>query len=236
MQIAVIGSGSSGNGYLIKTKTSQLLIECGMRSRDMLKMANFNVVNVAGAICSHVHKDHVGYLKEYRKYGFPIYMTSESCGLTDGVVKMRRMHRHMIGEFQVIPFAVPHNGTECDGFLINHPDFGNLLFITDAEMCPYDFSKVCINHALVECNYSKDFVDREDAKSSHVFLGHMEFETCRRLARHIYSPGLKSFGLIHLSNGNADAEMFRRIIQEDLPNVDVWVAEKEKIYTWRNML
>ena len=55
------------------------------------------------------------------------------------------MKKTKIGNFTIIPFLVPHNETECDGFIIEHPSIGKLLFITDAEMCPYDMSQMGIN-------------------------------------------------------------------------------------------
>lgn len=81
--------------------------------------------------------------------------------------------------------------TECDGWLIDSPD-GRILFITDAEYCPYDFSKMEINYGLIECNYSEDYISREEdgAKFSHVLTGHMELQTCKRLIQSINSKSL----------------------------------------------
>lgn len=137
----------------------------------------------------------------------------------------------MIGGFGVIPFQVPHNETACDGFLINHAEFGNLLFITDAEMCPYDMSKVGINHVLVECNYSIDYLDVTEVNKNHVLYGHMELQTCKRLLKAIYSPNLKTVGLIHLSSVNGNPDRFREEIQNELPTAYVWVAQKGMVIT-----
>lgn len=168
------------------------------------------------------------------KYGISVYASDEVSTAIEQiygekVVGIERMKTKQMGSFQVIPFHVPHNDTECDGFLIKQDEIGSLLFITDAEYCPYDFSKMGIAHALVECNYSEDYISHmEDAgKFEHVLRGHMEFQTCKRLIESINSPSLRSIGLLHLSGGNADAGRFREEIEQLVDcDVKVYVAEK----------
>lgn len=145
-------------------------------------------------------------------------------------IGLEPMRKKLIGGFAIVPFSVPHNETACEGFLIQHKDFGKLLFITDAEMCPYDMSKVGINHLLIECNYSKEYVNLNDPNTTHIFRGHMELQTCRRFISTVYSENLRSIGLIHLSNKNADSEAFRDIIHDDFPGPMVWVADKNISY------
>lgn len=135
------------------------------------------------------------------------------------------MKKTKIGNFIIIPFSVPHNETECDGFIIEHPKVGKLLFITDAEMCPYDMSQMGINHLMVECNYSREYI-MLDVNSSHVMQGHMELQTTKRFIRSVYSENLQSIGLIHLSRKNADPDVFKGEIETAFPNTTVWVAEK----------
>ena len=108
-----------------------------------------------------------------------------------------------------------------------HEKIGCLLFITDAEYNPYDFSNIKINHLMVECNYSEDYLTKDAENYGHVLRGHMELQTCKRLIQAINNPSLRSVGLLHLSSGNSDAGRFRREIKELVdPDVNVWVAEK----------
>ena len=229
MLIETIGSGSKGNGYVIKVGDEYLLLECGMPTKDMLKAINFQTQKVVGCLVSHEHFDHYKYAKDYVRYGFPVYMTEESRPEGFAGKTLRRMKKQMIGRFSIVPFGVPHNGTECDGFLIIHPDFGKILFITDAEMCPYDFSRVGINHLMVECNYAEDYVEMTDENRDHVLLGHMELETCRRFIRSVYSDKLMSIGLIHISNDHGDRKEFESSIQQEFSNIKVWTAQKNAV-------
>ena len=167
------------------------------------------------------------------RYGIKVYTSDEvqtdvETIMGEKTIGLQRMKRQQLGTFSVIPFRVPHGETECDGWLIDSPD-GRTVFITDAEYCPYDFSKWNINYGLIECNYSEDYISREEdgAKFSHVLAGHMELQTCKRLIQSINSNSLRSIGLIHLSAGNGNPVRFTEEIQEIVDcDVDVWVAEK----------
>lgn len=178
--------------------------------------------------------DHAKYIKDCMKYGISIYASDEVSSevekiFGEKVVGIPRMRKKQLGGFQVIPFHVPHNDTECDGFLISHQEIGSLLFITDAEYCPYDFSKMGITHAMVECNYSEDYISHaeDSGKFEHVLRGHLELQTCKRLIETINSTSLRSIGLLHLSGGNADAGRFRDEIEQLVDcDVNVYVAEK----------
>ena len=83
-----------------------------------------------------------------------------------------------------------------------------------------------INYALVECNYSEDYVVEAENRR-HVLLGHMELQTCKRLIKSLDSASLRSVGLLHLSSSNGDPERFKREVREIVDcDVDVWVAEE----------
>ncbi len=225
-EVIVINSGSSGNGYALQTKKETLLIEAGVKTKEMLKAINYNVSRVSGCIVSHRHTDHAKFINEYLRYGFPIYMTPESMAETP-VPEIYRNYEKVIGGYSVVPFRVPHNETECDGFLIQHKEFGRLLFVTDAEMCPYDMSSVGINHALIECNYSDEYVEVTDPNIQHVWCGHMELQTCKRFIQTIYKPTLKTVGLIHISSTNGHPDAFQRYLQQEFPDIRIWVAKKD---------
>ena len=229
MRITTVGSGSSGNCYIIEVDGEYLVLECGMKDRDILKALNFQTSKINACLISHGHQDHSQYIRECLRYGFPIYASeqvSADIANTYGVHirAMKRMKVNRISNGEVIPFRVPHNETECDGFYIRFRNH-HILFITDAEMCPFNLSKLEINHILVECNYSAEYVDIDAPNKHHVFHGHMELQTCKRFLRTINGELLKSIGLIHLSADNSDPEQFKAEIETEFPNVTVWVAE-----------
>ena len=233
MRLKVINSGSSGNGYALISEAGEiLLLECGVKGIEMKRAIDFQVGNVVGCLLTHSHRDHSGRIKDYLNSGIRVYTSDEVATdiLTitgERTVPLTRMQKKKLGSFTVIPFRVPHNGTECDGWLITHKELGRLLFITDAEYCPYDFSKTEITHAMIECNYSEDYIDNDAENLSHVLRGHMELKTCKRLVQKISNLYLRSICLIHLSSHNSESERFRHEIKEIVDcDVNVWVAEK----------
>ncbi len=233
MIVKTIGSGSSGNGYALISGEEILLLECGVPAKEMLKAIDYQTSMVNGCILSHIHGDHAGYIKQYMQYGIKMFTSDEvetdvEAVIGEKTIGLQRMKRQKIGSFSVIPFSVPHGETECDGWLIDTAE-GRVLFITDAEYCPYDFSKMNINYGLIECNYSEDYLSAEDSssKNHHVLTGHLELQACKRLIQSINSNSLRSVGLIHLSTGNGNPQRFRSEISELVDcDVGVWVAEK----------
>ena len=55
MEIKVIGTGSSGNCYLVSDGSSKILIECGLPMKKIKEGVEFNLSNVAGCLISHSH-------------------------------------------------------------------------------------------------------------------------------------------------------------------------------------
>lgn len=233
MLVKTTATGSKGNNYALISGEEILLLECGVPAKEMLKTIDYQTSKVVGCLLSHEHGDHAKYIKQYMQYGVKVYGSDEvqsNIELIYGekIEGIKRMNRKKLGSFSVIPFRVPHGETDCDGWLIDSPE-GKLLFITDAEYCPYDFSKMHISYGLIECNYAEDYIRIEDSdpKYNHVLTGHMELETCKRLIQKINSVSLRSIGLIHLSAGNGNPQRFRDEIRSQVDaDVDIWVAEK----------
>lgn len=233
MLVKTTATGSKGNNYALISGEEILLLECGVPAKEMLKMIDYQTSKVIGCLLSHEHGDHAKYIKQYMQYGVKVYGSDEvqsNIELIYGekIEGIKRMNRKKLGSFSVIPFRVPHGETECDGWLIDSPE-GKLLFITDAEYCPYDFSKMNINYGLIECNYSIDYITLEDdeAKNRRVLETHMELQTCKRLIQSINTDSLRSIGLVHLSAYNGNPQRFRDEMRSQVDaDVDIWVAEK----------
>lgn len=233
MVAKTINSGSKGNGYALISEEDVLLLECGVPAKDMLKTIDYQTSKVVGCLLSHEHGDHAKYIKQYMQYGVKVYGSDEvqsNIELIYGekIEGIKRMNRKKLGSFSVIPFRVPHGETDCDGWLIDTAE-GRVLFITDAEYCPYDFSKMNINYGLIECNYSMDNIsfEHDEVKNRRVVQTHMEVQTCKRLIHSINSESLRSIGLIHLSAENGNPQRFRDEIRSVVDSdVNVWIAEK----------
>lgn len=59
MKLKCLGSGSSGNCYLLTADNGEtLLLDAGLPIMDIKRGLNWDVKCVVGAICTHAHKDH----------------------------------------------------------------------------------------------------------------------------------------------------------------------------------
>lgn len=228
MSIKVLASGSAGNCYLLETEKETLMLECGIRYRDILKGLNFDLNKVVGCLVSHEHGDHSKAINEIMNAGVDIYM---SAGTKEGIsFKSHATHRinivehrkrYKIGEFDIVPFNVEHDTKEPLGFLIFHKELGKILFATDTYYLRNTFKDV--DHILIECNYSEEILDEIPPYRARVLKSHMSLETLKEALKTWDLRKTKDITLIHISEGNGEPKRFREEIEE-LTGVKTYVA------------
>ncbi len=213
MKLRCLGSGSSGNCYILENDSEALVIEAGIPFMTVKKALDFNISKIVGVVVSHSHRDHAKYASEYEKAGIPVFRPYES--------DMERQVR-TYGEFVIKSFSLVHD-VPCCGFLIEHPETGKVLYASDTEYIKYRFRN--LNHILMECNYSRDLIPEDAVNRSHVMTGHMELRTMLEFLRANNSPNLQNVVLLHMSAINSDPEEFvaeaGKVVQ-----CPVWAAEK----------
>lgn len=220
MTLTVVGSGSSGNCYILQNNNEALIVECGCKMADVKKALNFNVSKVAGAICTHKHADHSKYANDFRSMGIQTFAAEEINELTEYIERGGKLEYYGIRyeNFIVVPFPnrTPggkwlHNnsdGSECPcyGFWIYHKEIGRLVYASDTECIVQRFKG--INHFLIEANYSQDLVDRDSAKFKHQIQGHMSIDTACDFLKANRSSSLRNVILCHLSKTSSNANIF----------------------------
>lgn len=240
MRLKVLGSGSAGNCYLLQNGNETLMLECGLSWKTILKGLDFNLNNVVGCLVTHEHKDHSKAVRDAINNGIDIYT---SLGTIKEYLKEEyalnthyRVHfikskqQFNLGQFTILPFETEHDAAEPLGFLIQHNDFGKLLFITDSYYCKYNFSK--LNYIMIECNYSMEILNENIANGlihptlanrllkSHFSLDHVkEFLKANDLSQ------CREIVLLHLSDSNSNVAQFKEEI-ERLTGIPVYVANK----------
>ena len=234
IKLKVLGSGSSGNSYALIADNGEILaIEAGCKFMDFKKMIDWRISDVAGCIVSHEHGDHARYIKDLMQSGIPVYTAFETQNALEVITGERTTaispnKSCQIGSFTVVPFNVPHDTEiECYGYLIKHEEMGQLLFLTDLEYCKYNFSKLNIEHIMVEANYDMQFVNRDEPNYEHRLRGHMSLDTALEFISTNDNPALRNVVLIHLSDKSGDPELFKQKIEETIKyGADVYAAEK----------
>ena len=234
MKLRVLGSSSSGNSYALISNSGEILaIEAGCRFLDFKKMIDWKISDVAGCIVSHEHGDHARYIKDFMRSGIPVYTAFETQTALETITGERTIAisprtARQIGSFSVIPFDVLHDTEiECYGYLIEHDEMGQLLFMTDLEYCKYNFSKLNIEHIMVEANYDMELVDRDEPNYEHRLRGHMSLDTALQFISTNDNPALRNVVLIHLSDKSGDPALFKQKTEETVKyGANVYVACK----------
>jgi phosphoribosyl 1,2-cyclic phosphodiesterase len=227
MQLKIINSNSAGNAYILESSTGEaLLIECGVRF-DMIKKAlDFNLRKVVGCLLTHEHGDHAKSITDVMKAGIKVW-ASEGTHLACNTVYHHRAgilksgDRKLIGNFFVKPFDVLHDVKEPLGFLINHPECGTVLFMTDTKYCEYNFSDIKLNNIIIEANYCQTIIDKRVAEGANpqflrdrVLQSHMSLDTCKKTLSTYDLSGVNNIVLIHLSDGNSHESRFKTEVEE----------------------
>lgn len=213
MRLKCLGSGSSGNCYLLESDQETLVIEAGLPFMEVKKALNFNIQKIVGVIIGHSHGDHSKHAADYEKVGIPVFKPYE--------FEMLRQVR-TYGDFVIKSFDVVHD-VPCCGFLIAHPEMGRFLYASDTEYIKYRFDR--LNHILVEANYSANLIDPDAVNRFHVLTGHMELQTTLGFLQENLCPELRNVILCHLSEKNADPEQFQKET-ERIVDCEVYVAER----------
>jgi len=223
MNLKVINSNSQGNCYILGNNEETLLIECGVKFPLIQKALNFELSKVVACIISHDHKDHCVSAENLVKNGIDIY-SSEGTINAIGLKHHRQfpvkpLKKFKVGGFTILPFDVKHDAAEPFGFLINHKECGNVLFITDSYYSPYKFKN--LNQIIVEANYSQEIIDKKMEKGhvdsfirNRVLESHLSFENCKELLRVNDLTKVNNIVLIHLSDSNSNEYQFKKEIQE----------------------
>lgn len=210
MVLKVLGSGSSGNCYILESDTEALIIEAGVPFKEVKVALGFNVRKIVGVVAGHSHKDHSGFVDQYKGI-FPIYKPYE----------VNKPHERF-GNFFIKAFPLVHD-VECYGFYVEHPDIGSLIYASDTEYIKYRFKN--LNHILVEANHSIDLMDRNAAKYEHQIRGHMSIETTCNFLEANKNPLLLNVVLCHLSQDSADEKLFLDKAK-DVVDCNVYIASK----------
>lgn len=224
MQLKILASSSKGNCYILENDSEALIIECGITVSDIKRALNFSFVKVAGCLVSHEHLDHSKCIRDLMRLGVNIYTSRGTIRQLELPVNHHRLMSIQAGEvvragrFKVLPFKIHHDAAEPLGFIINHRETGNVLFITDAIYVENTFKN--IHNIIIEANFSQDIIDERLANGSspeflrnRIFKSHMSLETCKQTLRANDLSKVNNIVLIHLSDGNSNAVLFRQEIE-----------------------
>jgi phosphoribosyl 1,2-cyclic phosphodiesterase len=233
MKLKVIGTGSSGNAYILSNGDEALLIEAGVNIKEIKQALDFDFSKVVGCLITHEHMDHCKSANEVMRLGVNVYSGAKTHQSINGDVVHRALpissrQTIKIGNFKVMAFDVKHDAAEPLGFLIEHKDCGKVLFLTDTYYCKYTFPG--LNNIIIEANYSREIIDKKFGPDSdkeflrnRILKSHFSLANCKDMLSANDLSQVNNILLIHLSDSNSDEKQFKKEIHE-LTNKNVIVA------------
>ena len=228
MDIKIIASGSSGNAYLIGDGRTRLLLDAGIPFKRIQIGCGFKTSTIDACLVTHRHGDHAAAIQKLIERGIAVYSNTDVAGLHEGVQELAALKEHSIGTFRILPFEAEHD-VPCYGYQVTSTETGEkLVYITDSAYVRYTFTG--LTHIMIEANYDEDIMlgNVRDEKipfslAERVSGTHMSIDTLIDLLRANDMTEVRQIYLLHLSDNNSDAEVFKRLVQQET-GAEVYIA------------
>jgi phosphoribosyl 1,2-cyclic phosphodiesterase len=163
VQVWSFASGSDGNCYLVESEGTAVLVECGRpytQIKDLLDGVGVAPDELSGIVLTHAHGDHsrsARYLSQTHRV--PIYASRGTLGALDledlTLAKpIESGKTYSVGQFDLKPFAVPHDCREPLGFRFESGT-GRAAIATDLGWVPANVARQFkdVDLLIVEANY-----------------------------------------------------------------------------------
>jgi phosphoribosyl 1,2-cyclic phosphodiesterase len=231
LDVVTLASSSAANATLIDDGAAPLLLDAGMRFSELQHAIRFaspgpavamNVLQLAGVLVTHEHRDHSRAVAELVRRGVDVYATAGTFGA------MRERHhraRHIeAGErfelghsWAAVAFETVHDAAEPVGFLLASSSGARVLYATDTAYIRPRFEG--LTHILIECNNSLEIMRRrvrsgalELGQKSRVLRNHLSLERVLAFLEANDLEAVREIHLLHLSDGNSDAARFKTLV------------------------
>jgi phosphoribosyl 1,2-cyclic phosphodiesterase len=249
MEIKTLSTGSNGNCYYISDGSTNIIIECGISFKSIIK--NIDLKKIKACIISHKHSDHAKSLRSMKKFGVDCYMARNTKKalwkngwekLPGRFIIFKNNTVFKVGSFEINTFSLAHSVPNT-GFLIRSNILNQkLLFVTDTvRVNSWDKKEILVfsnlNYIMLESNYcekrlkeneAKGVVNKYQAATSRD--SHMEIQTAIKFLKSQDLSFLKEMHMLHLSEKNACPLEFSQRIGEVVKSN---IFYKNKIYKKR---
>lgn len=240
LQFISLGSGTSGNSYLLMAESDNLMIDAGIDMpllEQHFENLPINLADIKRVLITHEHVDHANSAGEIAsKYGVPIYATvAVHEGIetnqrikekvpADKQIPIKKEETLQFGDLKITPIAVPHDCPSHDnvGYKIEHNGL-TLSIITDCGCITERIGEIISesNYLIIESNHDSEMLQNGDYPESWKQkiasgLGHLSNTQCAEALINYATPELRHVWLCHLSEENNHPELARKTIEGEL--------------------
>lgn len=216
-----LSSGSSGNSSLVKTKSTNILIDCGLSGKKietLIRETDTTIRQIDAILVTHEHIDHinsVGILS--RRYDIPVYASLGTWReMEDKVGEIPYKNRFVIKskipfvikDVKIIPFEIPHDANEPLGFRFDDGST-KACIATDIGHITEDLLRALVgcDKVLLESNHDVKMLlsgryPEHLKKRIYGKHGHLSNKAAAKVCTFLLKNGTKSILLGHLSEEN----------------------------------
>lgn len=217
LRFASLGSGSKGNGTLIESGKTRILLDCGFNLKETefrLHRLGCSPRSLTAILVTHEHGDHAnGVGRLSRRYNIPVWLTVGTChAMRDkrfAQVNYINIHQELeIDGVHITPFPVPHDAREPCQFVFSDGNH-RLGILTDVgSHTPLILQLLQkLDALMLECNYdakmlaSGPYPPSLKARISGRY-GHLDNRQSTHILQQIDLSRLQHLIGVHLSENN----------------------------------
>lgn len=244
LELAVLGSGSSGNCALACLGETRILIDAGLSAKQIcvrLEKLGVDPDSLSGILLTHEHGDHTRGIDVFcRKRELPIFATTHTCAVVRENVKSTVVWNHFesgssfeIGGITVESFSVPHDAVDPVGFVLRCEksslgvlsDVGHVtrMIIDRLQSVDTLFTESNYDEVMLQNDTKRPWATKQRISNRH---GHLSNDQTAELVGHIASPRLHRIVLGHLSSDCNTSDLACQVIRkklEELGHTEVMV-------------
>ena len=254
MRFCCLGSGSEGNGLVVESGSTRILIDCGFAVNDtVLRLGRHGIEpeSLTGILVTHEHADHFGGVPKFAaKFDIPVWLTYGTLAAADGKLDaVRSLHAFdsheafLISDIEVTPIPVPHDAREPVQFSVSD-GVRRLGLLTDIGI-PTPFVAQALSGCdalVIECNHDPALLANGDYPPTlkrriagrH---GHLDNEAAADLLRTMDRSRLQHLIAAHLSRQNNRPDLARAALAAVVNSTPEWIgiAEQAEGFEWRQI-
>lgn len=217
LRFASLGSGSKGNGALIESGKTRILLDCGFslgETERRLHRLGCPAHTLTAILVTHEHGDHAaGVGRLSRRYNLPVWLTVGTChAMRDtrfSSVHYINVHQALeINDLHITPFPVPHDAREPCQFVFGDGNH-KLGILTDVgSHTPLILQMLQkLDALMLECNYDANMLANGPYPPSLKTrvagrYGHLDNKQSTFLLEQIDLSALQHLVGMHLSENN----------------------------------
>jgi len=238
MEFYILASGSRGNCSVVKTKQTQLIIDCGTTWRYLRQEFDRHKIDYRKSdalLITHTHSDHIAQLKKLAE--LPKYTTFD---LNDSNI-VSFYKSFTVNDLYILPLALSHDCEKTTGYVISDIN-EKLVYITDTGYLS-DKNKKHLKNAdyyVLESNHDPIMLlntNRPNMLKRRILQddGHLSNIDCADSLCELIGPNTKEIVLAHLSQEANRPEIAYETLCDiftinnvDYSNIKISIASQNK--------